>query len=204
MEYEIEIAEATVGKVYEQLKETTILSPIDGKVIKLDAEEGEIVNIGDEIVTVMAGEEFQIVAEVPESDITKIKEGQLVDLTLDAFGQEEIIKGEVSFIEPSATIVQDVVFYKIEIELDVQDERLLPGMSADADVGILKKDNVLAVPFQAVENDEGGSYVRILKEDNQIEKKYVELGLEADGGYWEVKSGLSGGEEVIVFSSEKK
>lgn len=203
MEAELEIARANVGKVYEQLKKTTILSPIDGRVIKLDVEEGETVSANQEVVTVMKGTDLKIVADVPESDITKIKVGQTVKLTFDALGQEEEILGKVSSIDPAATIVQDVVFYQIDIELDAAESRLLPGMSADADVDIQEKENVLAIPFQAVENDDGGNYVRILKKDNQEEKKYVELGLEADGGYWEVKSGLSGGEDLIVFSNGK-
>jgi hypothetical protein len=91
--------------------------------------------------------------------------------------------------------------------MDSDVQRLKIGMSCDVDVLTAEKDDVLMISRRAVKQEDGKKYVEILKTDGKTsvtEKIYVETGLTGDGGMIEVKSGLSEGQEIIVFSSEKK
>lgn len=187
-----------------RLGETYIYSPISGTVIKRYHDLGEIAIFNNTVLTVANGE-MQIEANIPESDIIKISLGQKADISFDAFPVDVKFEATVFKIDPSSTVIQDVVYYRIKLKLDSFDERLKPGMSCDIDVKTSEKKNVIAVPLRAVKTEDDKKYVEILKDEknNITEKAYVKTGLEGDDGIVEVTSGLSGGEKVITLTSNK-
>jgi macrolide-specific efflux system membrane fusion protein len=77
-------------------------------------------------------------------------------------------------------------------------------MSCDIDVKTAEKNNVLMIPIRATKTEGSQKFVDILKADNILERKKVEIGLEGDGGMVEVKSGLQVGEKVVTFIKEAK
>ncbi|MFZ5982247.1 MAG: efflux RND transporter periplasmic adaptor subunit [Patescibacteria group bacterium] len=184
------------------LRKTLIYSPMDGMVASVDIKEGEIATAGAKVIMVMKEGDWEIEADVAESDIAEVALGQKVSLTFDALSSEDIFGGEVIQIDPASTVIQEVVYYKIKIRLEKIDGRLKRGMSADADIETAKKDSVILIPARAVKEENGQKYVEVLKEDNQVEKQRVEIGTSGDGGLVEVKSGISEGQRVITFTKE--
>lgn len=189
---------AIAGAAQQQLAKTRMYSPMEGIVTSVDMDEGEIATMNTAVITVMKEGVFEIEANVPEADIAKVALGQNVQLTFDALSLKDIFNGKISFIYPASTVIQDVVFYKVKIQLDSIDPRLKPGMSCDVDINTFEKNNVLIVPSRAVKTN-GGNYVEILKEDNTVERKNVEIGTDGDDGLVEIKSGISEGDKVITF-----
>lgn len=198
----IKSAEAAVDSVLAQLQETTLESPIDGIIIKKEVNQGEMAVANSAILTVAEEGNLILESNIPESDIAKVKIGQKADVTFDALGISEKFEAEVFEIDPAATVIQDVVYYRVKLKMNRQDERLKAGMSCDIDIKTSEKENVLIIPLRAVKTEGGQKTVEILKDakTNAIEKINVQLGLEGDEGMVEVVSGLKGGEKVITFT----
>ncbi len=198
-------AQAAVSEVLSQFRDTTLYSPIDGIVVNRNVNVGEVtvanaVTVNTSVVTVAKEGDLEIESNIPESDIVKIVIDQNVDFTLDAFTTQNVFQAKISEVEPAATVIQDVVYYKSKMKLANPDNRFKNGMSADADIHTAQKDNVVIIPLRAVKTENGQKYVDILKSDGiTTEKISVVTGLEGDEGMVEVKSGLSGGEKVVTF-----
>ncbi len=202
-------AEAAVNEAKINLKETTLYSPISGTVITKNVDEGETtvanaVTANTSVVTVAREGDLEIQANIPESDIVKIALGQKAEATLDAFTAEDVFQAEVNEIEPSATVIQDVVYYKVKLKFPNYDTRFKNGMSADVDILTNEKENVVFVTERAVKTEDGKKYVEILQDakNNLTEKVYVQTGMRGDDGMIEITSGLSGGENVITLIKE--
>jgi len=219
----VEKARASVWTIQSQVKKNTLYSPIDGIIIKKYIDKGELATITSPVVTVMGEEGIEIRADIPESDITKIKLGQKAEVTFDAFSSDEIFEVEVSEIEPMATIIQDVVYYETKFKIGYKASDTLrayspatalrAGMSADIDIATAKKDGVLGVPRQAIKIENENKYVEILigeglskdkiGEQKEIKKVDIKIGLRGDDGMVEIISGLNEGDEIITFVKEK-
>jgi HlyD family secretion protein len=184
-----------------KLNETYIYSPIAGTVIKRNADIGEIAIFNSTVLTVARGE-MEIEANIPESDIIKISLGQKADVSFDAFSADVKFEASISEIEPSSTVIQDVVYYKVKLKLDNVDERIKAGMSCDLDIKTAEKENVIVIPLRAVKTEGDRKYVEVLKDEknNVIDKVFVTTGLSGDEGMVEITSGLKGGEKVITLT----
>jgi HlyD family secretion protein len=187
-----------------KISETYIYAPIAGTIIKKNANLGEMAVFNSPILTVAQGE-MEIETNVPESDIIKIALEQNAEVSFDAFSLDEKMKASVFNIEPAATVIQDVVYYKVKLKLDNSDARLKAGMSCDVDIKTAEKKDVVAIPLRAVKVEGDKKYVEILKdaEKDIVEKVYVTTGLEGDDGIVEITSGLNEGENVVTLTSTK-
>jgi len=190
-----------------QLADTVITAPRDGVIVEKLVQEGTVISSstsafsqGTTIVRLADMRRIYVDAEVAEADIAQVWVGQKVDVSVDAF-PGEIFEGKVVRIDPRTTVEQNVVYVHVLVELDEVDERLKPGMSATCDFLVDRKENVLAVPNEAVkEDEEGKTYVEVLVHANpapKTERRYVEIGLQGTM-FTEVKKGLKEGEVVVT------
>lgn len=178
-----------------------ITAPLDGVVTLVAVEPGENVSTAQTVVMMNAKGNLEVIANISEIDIAKIAIGDPVNIEVDAFTSGERWTGAVVAIQPAETVVDNVIFYETTIRFDAEDERLRSGMTADLDIETERKESVLRVPIRAVKPRNGDMYVEILNDRGVIEERDVEIGLETDD-YAEVLSGLQGGEEVIVYTTE--
>lgn len=192
-------AQSSLNLLKDQLKDAVLISPVDGQVITANGETGEMVT--EKLITLIPLAPFQIEVNVPEVNIGKIKLGQSTEIILDAF-EETVFKGQIIKIEPTETILQGVVYYKINSSLENAGEGIKPGMTADVDIIVEAKEGVLIVPQRAVLEKDGKSFVRVPMEKGYVEKE-VGIGLKGSQGYVEVVSGLKEGEKIITFIKEK-
>jgi len=198
-------AEASVEAAKINLGNAVIYSPISGTVIESNYKIGEVITTGISIVTISSSKELIVESKVPESDIIKIENGQKAIISLDAFNKEDDFEAEIYEIDPAATIIQDVVYYKIKLRLLNNNSKFKPGMSADIDVKTAEANNVLMIPLRAIETDDGGEkIVQVLVSNDIINKVKITTGLEGDEGMIEVKSGLKSGEKVITYIRDGK
>ena len=204
----VESARATTWTLQKQMKKNIVYAPIDGIIAKKYLEDGEMATTGKPLVTISGEKGFEIEADVPESDIDKIKIGQKGQATFDAFLSDEIFEFEVTEVEPTATIIQDVVYYRVTFKILTEEKRIKSGMSTDIDILTAEKKDVLAVSNQAIKNEDGKRYVEILEtgtdQQKTVRRAGVKAGLRGDSGLTEIVSGLSEGEEVITFVKESK
>jgi RND family efflux transporter MFP subunit len=193
-----EQARQQVRTLTTQIAQTSVVSPMDGFVTKLDIREGETGLAGSVFGRVSKGDDLVLESRVPEADITKLKVGLEATVTFDALTKDDIYQADVYEIEPSSTVVQDVVSYVTRFRLTHPDVRLREGMSATIDAITAQSENVLAVPFRAVTRDGKKAFVDVSADGIASHRREVVLGLEGDEGMIEVKSGLSEGDPVVI------
>ena len=191
--YEIAIA---------NLAKSVLKAPVSGTITKINYKAGEILGMSSSVATFgeIISQDFILESYIPESDIVKLKLGQVAEIAFDAFPSKEKLQAEIAEIEPASTVIQDVIYYKIKLRLSALDPRLKEGMSADVDIQIIEKSDILAVPERAVDEKK----VRVLLDNGEIQQTQVETGTRGDNGKIEIISGLTGGEEVILAEKDNK
>ncbi len=209
----LSISQAQVGQVQaslalisNQLSDNSLRSPIKGIITKINYEVGEQVSAQKALVSVLTENNYQIEVDISETDISKMKLNNTADITLDALGPDIKFQGKVYFIEPAATVIQGVTYYKVKVSFDPGKEPVKPGMTASAVIQTNKRDNVLIMPARAVVEKDNIQIARILEADNTVRESTISIGLSGDDGLVEVLSGVNEGDKVVTFikDSSKK
>ena len=157
LQHTLEAADAEITRAKEMLSYTVITSPIDGIITRINAEVGEMVmtgtmnNPGTIILVVADLSRMQMLARVDEVDIGSVKIGQNAKVHIHAWPDKDF-KGTVQKIALARQInYQDASnYFETEILLNSNEQMILTGMNADADIEIAEHKNVLKVPSQAV------------------------------------------------------
>lgn len=146
-------AEANYATASANMRYTKIISPVKGIVISKEVEVGQTVAASFQTPTLFTVAEdltkMRIETSVSEADIGKVKEGQEVEYTLDGY-PDSIFKGKVTQVRLSPVTESNVVTYTVIIEVENDEGKLLPGMTANVSIITNKKENVLTVPNQAL------------------------------------------------------
>lgn len=156
LQHNLEAADARIAQARDALSYTTITSPIDGVITRINAEVGEVVitgtmnNPGTVIMEVADLSQMLVVAQVDESDIGKLEVGQKATVHVDAFPDDEF-KGAVDSIALAHTVsLTRTKYFRTEILLEGTEEKLHSGLTAHVDIETRKHTDVLKVPTQAV------------------------------------------------------
>lgn len=151
-------AEAALDEAKAKLAETRVIAPIDGTVISLLKKEGEKIrgsDLSEDILLVLAPlHAMQVEVEVTEQDVVGLVPGQTTDVTIDALGETKQ-RGKVVEIANSAIIRNrgletETTSFAVKVALDEIPARLRSGMSAQVAIATETKDDVVAVPIEAV------------------------------------------------------
>ncbi len=208
-------AEASLKTAETNLAYTRIVSPVDGIVVSRNVDVGQTVAASFQTPTLFNIAQdltrMQIDTSVAEADIGRVKLGQEVDFTVDAY-PDTTFKGKVWQIRIAPITIQNVVTYDVVVLVDNQQLRLMPGMTANVSVIVAEKKDVLKIPnaalrFKPAEKAksktlEKSSGVWIV-ENRKPKRIPVNLGI-SDGSYTEIVSGgLEEGQDVIVESLAK-
>jgi multidrug resistance efflux pump len=139
---QLEQAKASLEVIEVQLSQLTASSPVSGVVAAKHAEVGEIIKPGAPILTVTELSKVTLTAYVPESKIGLVKLGQKTLVTVDSYPNDRFT-GEVTYISPRALFTpgnvqlkeeREKMVFAVKISLDNPDQKLKPGMSADAQI----------------------------------------------------------------------
>jgi len=192
-----EIADLTV-------KLATLTSPIEGIVTSIDTPvAGVNITPATAVFTIADPNQMKCVTNIDEVDIGKIRLGQKAEITLDAY-PEEIIEGKINKVSfSSVRTTGGGTAYPVEISLS-QDEnfKFKVGMNGDVEIIIDSKEDILAVPIEAVKEKDDKSYVQIV-EGKKIKDIEVETGLETDTKT-EITKGIEEGQTIILRKKTKK
>lgn len=146
-------AQAVLIRAQSNLDYTVIRSPINGTIITRSVDAGQTVaaSLNTPTLFVIANdlEQMQIEANVDESDIGQIRQGQEVRFTVSAW-PEERFTGSVTQIRRQPTTISNVVNYTVVVRASNHQGKLLPGMTATVDFVIERAENALLVPNAAL------------------------------------------------------
>lgn len=191
-----------------QQTSTTITAPLSGTVSGMTISEGSAID-GTTSTTngassqtlgtvVLPNGKLQATVNLTEIDVTKVKEGQKVTLTMDAF-KDKTFTGQVLGINTNGSVSSGVTTYPTVIQFDSTVDGAYPNMAVNASIITLVKDNVLLVPTEAVTTSNGVSTVRVLK-NGTPENVTVEVG-DSNDTQTEIKSGINEGDNVVTGST---
>ena len=176
-----------------------LVAPINGTVIVKSVEPGQTVTTASTILVL--SDRLIVAADVDETDIGKVKLGQSVIVSLDAYPDVKA-KGRVNLIKYESKIVSNVTMYEVDIIPVKVPEVFRSGMTANVEIIEKVKERVLLLPSEAVFTDSNKSYIYILAEQGKkSEKREVQTGL-ADDQNIEIISGLRESDTVLII--EKK
>jgi HlyD family secretion protein len=149
----VKIREASVKKVKTDLERTTIYAPIDGLVISRNIEVGQTVaaSFNTPKLFQIANDlsKMEIEAMVSEADVGEVEEGQLVTFSVDAFPTRQF-RGAVKQVRYAPTTNQNVVTYTTVVEVNNDDLKLRPGMTANASIVTARRPDALKIPNVAL------------------------------------------------------
>jgi len=208
-EAQVAHSRATLNYAQTNLRYTKIISPVNGTVISRNIDVGQTVAASFQTPTLFSIAQdltkMQVNTSVDEADIGRIKTGQPVDFSVDAY-PEITFHGKVSEVRNSPIIVQNVVTYDVIVEVDNPELKLKPGMTANVSIEVANKKDALLIPDAAfrvrIPNQspygtrEKGRSVWVLsaKKPRQV---IIETGI-SDGRFTEVISGdINVGDEII-------
>ena len=145
-------ARAQLNNQKVNLNYTTIVAPIDGIIISRNVDQGQTVaaSMNAPTLYVIAADltKMQVLANIDEADVGRMRPGQRVTFRVDAFPTEQFT-GEVSQVRLQPAVVQNVVTYSTVISVPNPELKLKPGMTANVSIEIARKNNVLRIPAAA-------------------------------------------------------
>lgn len=149
----IKLAQAALDRVRLDLKNSVILSPVDGVVIARNVELGQAVVASFQAPNLFTIAEdlrkMQVLANVDEADIGHVRVGSAAEFTVDSFRGRRFF-ARVAQVRNAAQTVQNVVTYVVVLQVDNSDLLLRPGMTANVRLEVAKRQNVLVIPASAL------------------------------------------------------
>jgi len=233
---QVKLKKAALDQALVDLDHTRIRAPVDGTVVSRNVDVGQTVAASLQAPTLFTIAQdltqMQVDTNVDEADIGRIRVGDRVTFTVDAFPARPF-SGQVVQIRKAPQVVQNVVTYNVVVGVQNPDLKLLPGMTANVRIVVDQKPSVLKVPNaalrfrpQGVQADgpaRGGPQGRpgggpaaptaqgrgpagrvwVVGTDGKPRPVNLQLGI-SDGNFTEVlDGGLTEGQEVIIGSTER-
>ncbi|MGA9997612.1 MAG: efflux RND transporter periplasmic adaptor subunit [Pyrinomonadaceae bacterium] len=150
---QVQQAEAALQLAEINLSQTTIRSPIDGIVVSRDVNVGQTVaaSLSSPTLFTIANDltQMQVIANIDQADIGLVEHAKGVSFTVDAFPGAEF-KGTIQQMRLNPQNVQNVVTYNVVIDVSNPEQKLKPGMTANLEITIDERNNVLKVPNAAL------------------------------------------------------
>ncbi|MFQ5822558.1 MAG: efflux RND transporter periplasmic adaptor subunit [bacterium] len=190
-------AQANVKMAKRQLKDTRIVSPVNGFVAARIVELGTTVAPGTPIAKVVDISQIKVKFGVAEKDIVKIRKGQTATITVDSF-PNEIFEGTVSAVGPQADLSSRA--FPVEILVKNPDYRLKAGMVAKVEVTTQILQNVPLLPKSALLERSGQTIIFVIK-NGKAQKRIPKLGLESSNKIV-LLDGAEAGDDVVILGQE--
>ena len=192
-------AEVRVNFYKNQIKQSILVSPINGIVTEIKKEKGELAQptSQDVVIVVLPIIPYEIKVDIYEGDIVKISDGNLVEISFVAFPGEKF-EGKVSSISPAEKIIDNVVYYESTISIKKTPENIRPSMTADVLIQADLKEDVLTIHRDALQRRNGRTVVEVF-ENGLIKEREIEVGVRGTDDMVEVLFGLEEGEKIVIW-----
>ncbi len=196
----LDVARANQKRVGDLLDYTRITAPFAGVVTTRFADKGSMIQQGtssqtqaEPLVRLGQNDILRLVLPVPESVVSRVKLGQAVDVNVPSLNRS--FTGHVSRFADQL----DMETRTMHTEVDVknEDNTLFPGMYAQADLLLERREASLSVPLLAVSRAGGRTTVCAVTAENRVQTRTVQLGLQTSN-VAEIRSGLNEGDLVVI------
>ncbi|WGV26833.1 efflux RND transporter periplasmic adaptor subunit [Halotia branconii] len=201
----VKAAQAQLAAAQVRLEDTIIRAPFNGIVTQKYANIGSFVTpttsastsasaTSSSIVAVARG--LEVLAQVPEADIGRIKQGQEVEIIADAY-PDQVFKGHVRLIAPEAVVEQGVTSFQVRVALDSGTDKLRSGLNVDLTFLGDRVNDALVLPTVAIVTEKGQTGVLVPNEKNQPQFREVTIGSQIED-QTQILEGVKPGDRVFI------
>ena len=196
----LEAAKQMLNEVNAQLEYSNITAPFNGIITSKNIKAGDMANPGIPLISIETPENFEVMAMVPETEISKIKTGSVVEVYINAINKS--LKGKVSEVSTSAKNTGGQ--YLVKIELAKTDANILSGMFSTIQFPVERKSKsqVVMIPTEAIVTNGQLSGIYTVSQNHTALLRWLRLG-RTFGNQVEVLSGLNI-DEAYIISAEGK
>lgn len=189
--------QALIATTQSQIAQATVTSPFSGVVVSKDVEVGGFAGSQSSVVTVAQLDPVKVTINIPENMIAKVKEGQQVQVKVQALGNQSF-SATIARINP----VEDVSSKSYQAEVDIPNphEQLKAGMVANVTVKGLTPRKGLVIPTSALVQTADGAKVFTV-ENNVAHQHLLKLGT-IESQQVEVLQGVKAGDQVVISGQE--
>lgn len=191
--FNLEREQASLALQLYDIEEATIRAPIDGVVTIRHIKLGNTLSPNNPAFEVKRTDTIEAILNVPERELSKLKDGQLANVRIDALGKQNF-EGVVDRVAPQVDPQSGT--FRVTIKLLNPDNLLKPGMFARVDVRFDVSENTLLVARDAVLTQKDENSVFVVR-DGLAMRQNVQLGY-ASGGEVEIREGLGEGDQVVI------
>ncbi|MDG1260569.1 MAG: efflux RND transporter periplasmic adaptor subunit [Flavobacteriales bacterium] len=184
---------------------TNIRATIGGMVLDVPIKEGNSVieannfNDGTTIGTIAEMDDLIFIGKLDESEVEKLSIGMELILTIGAIA-DETFSAELEYISPKGVEENGAIQFEIKAAVKIESEAFIrAGYSANADVVIDKRDQVLSIPEGLIQTEGEERFVEVLVGENEYERRSLELGL-SNGIHVEILGGISESDQVKLWN----
>lgn len=196
----LESANQMKNEINAQFTYSNITAPFNGTITSKNVEAGNMANPGMPLISIETPGSFEVMAMVPESEISEIKKGNTVDVLVKSINQT--IKGKVTEVSTSAKNTGGQ--YLVKVDLDKTEATILSGMFTTVQFPIERKAKsaMVLIPNEAIVTNGQLSGVYTVSQSNTAMLRWLRLG-RTFGDQVEVLSGLNADEAYIVSTEGK-
>lgn len=192
----VEQARLGLASAQQDLKDATLVAPFRGVVSATGAAVGESTGGDGALVTLVDDAQVVLDAQIDETDIGRVAVGQAATVTLDAV-PGRTFPATVTAIAPTATLVSNIPIFYVTVRIANADHVLRAGMTGQATVVVREIERAFRLPARAVQDAEGGSYVRVRGADGAY--RQVPVTVVGTSGIQSVVTGeLQDGATILV------
>jgi HlyD family secretion protein len=197
----IDAAQTDLDQAASDLSLRTLTAPYDGIVSAVNVEVGALVAPGTSALELVDVDPLHANVEVDEIDIKKIREGMPAVVHIDALPDVDL-PAALEKIALVGTSDQGIISYDVDVTLETADARVRTGMTAEAEIPVDSRQDVLIVPnaYIRLERRLNKAFVNVVQEDGTLKEVQIELGLQGTE-HSEVLSGLREGDVIAVDTS---
>lgn len=175
-----------------------ITAPENGTVTSVKANCGDIIRKGSELLTITDKSGLSVKLNINETQISKVKKGQSVKITGNAFEKKTYLGKVLSIADKAEETTTDTgreTTVEVDVRLENPDEEVKLGYTAKCAIVVSSDDNSVIIPYEALGSDSNGDYVYKFQ-NNRAEKQYITIESELSEGA-KVKSGIKGGDRIV-------
>lgn len=185
-------------KILKYTNGTYLTAPYSCVITKLELPEVAEKCSSKHSLTLQAVDNLTMTLQVEEEQLDSVIIGQEVQIAVNVY-EDKVYTGYVTKISSTATYTGGSAKFSVIIEFP-NDVAIKIGMSASCHLVLEKAENVVAIPIEAIQTQNGKSYVTIIQEDGTTKQTQVTTGIQNDA-YIEIKAGLEGTERIQIIQT---
>ncbi|MFQ5795646.1 MAG: efflux RND transporter periplasmic adaptor subunit [Candidatus Bipolaricaulia bacterium] len=194
-ERELKEKELNYQAALEEYQNTTLTASFSGEIFDIMVAEGEFVNSNTAVIYLVNRDVMHVEVDIDEVDIKEVSLGQRGLVTFDAFPDKRL-PAQVTEVRPWAVDRGGLKVIPVSLQILQSDDEIKPGFSAETEIVVAQKRDVLIVPSESVVEQADLQFVTVVNGD-ETERVQVEVGLDT-GTFAEILSGLNEGDVIVA------